>query len=712
MADGNKDETDQARIDEAMEDLRDFDAPLSTADKVLVMQGWNKVLAFSTAFSEALLVQWRILIAAAMDSSTDPMHSVETHQDPLALALGDRMYDVEELTMGLLDGAIRSLCPHTQVVARESYRPIADDTHLTRAKEGNLSLECETVSDYLDLFSRCGVQPQCWVLFCHAFAWAVETHTPYAQDDDIDDLQQGPAESAFFRAVAQTVAKPAVKAYSDLKALGDNELYSNIVPQVWQRLGADDRITFGQTFYRRLLGDYPDVLDYFSKTDMDSLAIHFSMALDLLFGSVKDLGTVDTQLRKTLNHLGEIHRVMGVPTYSYALVGQMLVTCLEPHLVAEAERLKKEHGEDTYKLGDLRKVCLRLYSEVMSVVYYPMLRQEKKIRVATEYMEQMKAEFEWSDGTFQNRMTEVEQEIAGTGTYTHTSEELEMGARLAWRNSAKCIGKYPQHLCCHCKLNFLFLLLLPRSGRISWNTLQVRDCRHLNTPEEIFEDVHEHLRIATAGTNIQSVMTVFKPRSEKEAFGVRFWTSQYVRYAGYKDEETGKILGDPANLEITEWLLEKNYWTPPEPKTRFDVLPLVVKVPGRKKPYIHQLPAECVFEVPIEHPTRPEITALGYRWGTVPAISDFKMDLGGVWYQNMPFNGWFLSTEIVRNLMERYDAGPEVAKAIGLDTNVDPMWRQHVAIEVCAIQTHKPLESKTSSLSITHRCARSLLCRY
>ncbi|KAL3941431.1 MAG: hypothetical protein SGBAC_004201, partial [Bacillariaceae sp.] len=81
------------------------------------------------------------------------MRCVETHQDPLALTLGGRMHDVEELTMGLLDGAFRSLCQHTQVVARESYWPIADDTHSTRAKEGNLSLECETVSDCLDLFS-------------------------------------------------------------------------------------------------------------------------------------------------------------------------------------------------------------------------------------------------------------------------------------------------------------------------------------------------------------------------------------------------------------------------------------------------------------------------------------------------------------------------------------------------------------------------------
>ena len=32
-------------------------------------------------------------------------------------------------------------------------------------------------------------------------------------------------------------------------------------------------------------------------------------------------------------------------------------------------------------------------------------------------------------------------EIAETGTYTHTTEELTVGARLAWRHNTRCIGK-------------------------------------------------------------------------------------------------------------------------------------------------------------------------------------------------------------------------------------------------------------------------------
>ena len=221
------------------------------------------------------------------------------------------------------------------------------------------------------------------------------------------------------------------------------------------------------------------------------------------------------------------------------------------------------------------------------------------------------------------------------------------------------------------------------SGRISWNTLQVRDCRHINEPSAIFAEVHEHLRIATAGTNIQSVMTVFKPHELDEPLGTRFWSSQYVRYAAYKDETTGKIMGDPANLTLTEYLLERNFWKAPEPKSPFDILPLVLKVPGVEKPYIHNLPKEVVFEVSLEHPTNTKFADLGYKWGTVPAISNFKMNLGGILYQNMPFNGWFLTTEIVRNLMERYEgANEDIANCFGVDRKTNPMWRQFVAAEV------------------------------
>ena len=39
------------------------------------------------------------------------------------------------------------------------------------------------------------------------------------------------------------------------------------------------------------------------------------------------------------------------------------------------------------------------------------------------------------------RLREIRREIRRTGTYRHTPEELEFGARVAWRNSSRCIGR-------------------------------------------------------------------------------------------------------------------------------------------------------------------------------------------------------------------------------------------------------------------------------
>ncbi len=59
------------------------------------------------------------------------------------------------------------------------------------------------------------------------------------------------------------------------------------------------------------------------------------------------------------------------------------------------------------------------------------------------------------------RLEAVGLTINQTGTYVHTPEELAFGARVAWRNNSRCIG------------------------RLYWETLKVRDRRHLQTADEL-----------------------------------------------------------------------------------------------------------------------------------------------------------------------------------------------------------------------------------
>ncbi len=61
------------------------------------------------------------------------------------------------------------------------------------------------------------------------------------------------------------------------------------------------------------------------------------------------------------------------------------------------------------------------------------------------------------------RIQDIRIEIESTGTYQHLSLELEHGARMAWRNSNRCIG------------------------RLFWKSLKVRDVRHINTNDAVFD---------------------------------------------------------------------------------------------------------------------------------------------------------------------------------------------------------------------------------
>jgi nitric oxide synthase oxygenase domain/subunit len=176
-------------------------------------------------------------------------------------------------------------------------------------------------------------------------------------------------------------------------------------------------------------------------------------------------------------------------------------------------------------------------------------------------------------------------------------------------------------------------------------------------------------------------MTVFRPQQFNEIWGIRFWTSQCVRYAGYKDSESGEILGDIANADFTSYLIEQKLWTPPVEKCAFDVLPLVIKLPGNDIPFVYELPKAVTHDIHIEHPKFNKVKDLGFKWTAVPVINNFSLTLGGIHYTAAPFNGWFMTTEIARNLLERYGATNPLAIAMGFDLT-DKLLARKVSAEL------------------------------
>lgn len=256
------------------------------------------------------------------------------------------------------------------------------------------------------------------------------------------------------------------------------------------------------------------------------------------------------------------------------------------------------------------------------------------------------------------RLEQVRTEIQSSHTYYHTFKELEFGARVAWRNNVRCIG------------------------RIYWKTLKIFDARQLTTTEEIYQALSNHLRYATNEGNIRSAITIFRQKMPDETKGIQIENSQLIRYAGYT-QPNGTIVGDPAQLKLTQQCIQLG-WKPSQ-QTNFDILPWLITLPGQPTE-MKEAPLSLIKEVPIEHPTFEWWNTLQLKWHALPVISDMILEIGGIQYTAAPFNGWYMGTEIgSRNLgdQHRYNLLPLIAQKMGLDTSQSfLLWKDRALVEL------------------------------
>ncbi|WKA54266.1 nitric oxide synthase oxygenase [Planococcus shixiaomingii] len=277
------------------------------------------------------------------------------------------------------------------------------------------------------------------------------------------------------------------------------------------------------------------------------------------------------------------------------------------------------------------------------------------IEEAKEFIYTCYKELGKTDEETAQRLLILEREITATGSYMHTFEELEHGAKMAWRNNNRCIG------------------------RLFWDSLTVFDERQQQTAEGAFEALLRHIDFATNGGKIRPVISVF-PQNENGEDAMRIWNHQLIRYAGY--EKDGKVIGDSTSLEFTK-ACEKLGWQ--GAGTPFDILPIVIEVKG-EEPRVFELPKEAVMEVELEHPEIPRFVELQAKWYAVPIISEMKLEIGGISYTMAPFNGWYMGTEIgARNLADedRYNLLPAVAEVMGLNTDSNrSLWKDKALVEL------------------------------
>ncbi|MCX4242011.1 nitric oxide synthase oxygenase [Paraliomyxa miuraensis] len=613
--------------------------PLTTREAVLVKDTWNKAL------------DWKDMV---MQLFVERMLADEPSLEPM---LGDFADELPETFFGLLDMSIRALQPHTETLAREAYGPAHPDPRR----------EVDTLEGYAKLLAEMGLRRRHWVLARRAFLWAV-AEVPYLRDYERGDLRRG-QDSAMWRFWTGALMPPMFEAIDVAEEL----LFPHNVERIqflWSKFDAC-KAEAGVALYRKLFEMSPDVLARFGDPDVERLSRHLFEASQHLFRTlgtiIEGLGDLDALL-PTLHELGRTYREHSIPTDIYPLVLAPLDGLLRAFV--------RSYGDYD------RDVLEGILARVRRIVAQPMRREERLIEDAIAFVSTIAEELSWSEETLRKRISDIELEIRATGTYSHSYEELVLGAQLAWRNSAKCIG------------------------RIQWSNMVVRDRREVTNPEAMFREMVEHLHSATAGGNIEIVMTVFRPRRPGERWGPRTWNQQLVRYACY-ELQSGALLGDEANLALTRAIMELG-WEPPAERSAFDLLPLVIQLPGRS-PKLYALPPESVLEVPIAHPSIPGFEELGLKWCAVPAISGFRLTLGGVDYTCAPFNGWFMGTEIARNLWERYHVSEAIAEVMGLDTSSEQtLWRDEAWLALNRAVLHS-FQSRRISMVDHHTASQQFL---
>jgi len=254
-------------------------------------------------------------------------------------------------------------------------------------------------------------------------------------------------------------------------------------------------------------------------------------------------------------------------------------------------------------------------------------------------------------GPVEPRLAIVRAQIAATGAYSHTTDELSYGAKMAWRNASRCIG------------------------RLYWRSLVVLDRRRARTANEIFSLLVYHLQTAGRGA-IRPVISIFAAAQPGRPYA-RVWNEQLIRYAGYQND-----VGDPRQQGFTAAMQGFGWRGKGE---AFDVLPLAIETPTEGV-RLYELPERAILEVPLTHPEYGWFAELGLRWHAVPAISNMRLTIGGVHYPLAPFNGWYMGTEIgARNLADadRFDMLPKVAAGLGLDTSREStLWRDRALLEL------------------------------
>ena len=105
------------------------------------------------------------------------------------------------------------------------------------------------------------------------------------------------------------------------------------------------------------------------------------------------------------------------------------------------------------------------------------------------------------------RKTSVLKEMRRTGTYVQSAEEILIGAKLAWRNHARCVG------------------------RKHWRTLELIDARHATSAQDIADDIVAAVDAPWTRRTLRQVLFPVGAQAKTLALASRFspgWLTRLV----------------------------------------------------------------------------------------------------------------------------------------------------------------------------------------
>jgi hypothetical protein len=431
---------------------------LSKVDEVIVRDSWNKFLPFDGMLIEMFLE--KLLL-----------------EDPgLADQFGPALNHAATEFLALLDLAVRELDPSTGVTLREAYR----------SAPAAAAARCRTLPEFGAFFATYGMTAEQWRLAGRAFVW-VCGKIPYIEDFERENLQRGD-DSALARFFAQRVAGPMV-AHAEAEELALAPTSSPRCRRARTEMLAqaqDAGIFFYQTFSaatRRCCAiSAPGHGHAVAPPDRDVVFLIRATTRPAACAPSCAILRRSTSRPDRDGRLPQARRPLSRPSAPSA--SRSTSAC-----AAAGRRSSAASSASCPSPWPSRSGCAE---------------------AAREFLDQIAGELDWSQTRIDKRWSEITHEIRATGTYTQTFEELEFGAKVAWRNAPKCIG------------------------RLSWKNLIVRDRRHVTDPDEMFAECVEHLRAATNGGNVEIVLTLFRPTGPQERWGPRIWNSQLIRYASYR----------------------------------------------------------------------------------------------------------------------------------------------------------------------------------